>query len=213
MRLICRNYGDTDYAVMMQAMQRFTATRSEDTGDELWFTEHAPVFTLGRGAKTEHILDARDIPVMRSDRGGQVTYHGPGQLLGYTLFDIKRLGMGIKQFVSACEQSLIDFLAQYGIDGERREGAPGVYIGQKKIAALGLRVRQQGTYHGFSLNINMDLSPFSRINPCGYTGLAVTQLSDHGVNCSLNSAAEAISTQIQHTFGYTEKLILTPSDL
>lgn len=207
MKLICRNFGLSNYSVMLKAMQAFTAERDEKTSDELWFTEHKSVFTLGRAGKKEHVLDAGDTPLLRSDRGGQVTYHGPGQLVAYTLFDLKRLGMGVKQFVAASEQVLINFLADNGINGDRRDGAPGVYVGEQKIAAIGLRIRQHRAYHGFSLNIDMDLSPFSRINPCGYTGLGVTQLSNLASGHSVNSASNALCAQIQQVFGYTELLI------
>lgn len=207
MKLICRHFGMSDYQTMLKAMQTFTLGRDENTCDELWFSEHKPVFTLGRAGKTEHILNAGDIPLLRSDRGGQVTYHGPGQLLGYTLFDLKRLGMGVKQFVAASEQAIINFLADNGIEGHRQDGAPGVYVNEQKIAALGLRIRRHCAYHGFSVNIDMDLSPFSRINPCGYQGLGVTQLSDLTSEHSLSTARNTLCTQIQQVFGYTELLI------
>jgi len=207
MKLICRYFGISDYATMLNAMQTFTAARDAYSCDELWFTQHKSVFTLGRAGKQEHILCAGNIPQVRSDRGGQVTYHGPGQLVGYTLFDLKRLGMGVKQFVANTEQVLINFLADNAIDGIRREGAPGVYVDDKKIAALGLRIRRHCAYHGFSLNVNMDLAPFSQINPCGYAGLAVTQLSELALKPSIKDVSEALSIQIQKVFGYTEQLI------
>lgn len=207
MKLICRHFGVSDYSDMLKAMQVFTAERNDNTCDELWLTEHQAVFTLGRAGKKEHVLNAGDIPLLRSDRGGQVTYHGPGQLVGYTLFDLKRFDMGVKQFVSAIEQALINFLANNAIGGVRRTGAPGIYVNKQKIAALGLRIRRHCAYHGFSLNIDMDLSPFSRINPCGYAGLAVTQLSNFTTEHSLGSASDALCNQIQQVFGYTERLI------
>ncbi len=206
MKLNYRHFGVTDYSLMMKAMQRFTADRSENTLDELWFTEHHPVFTLGRAGKTEHILDAGAIPVTNSDRGGQVTYHGPGQLVVYTLCDLKRLHMGIKEFVANTEQCLIDTLEHYGIIGSRKHGAPGVYTNGAKIAALGLRIRRQGSYHGMSLNIDMDLSPFSRINPCGYAGQAVTQLADHGFIGTQKTISDSILIHFQQVFGYTEAI-------
>ncbi len=204
MKLICRHFGISDYSDMLKAMQTFTAERNDNTCDELWFTQHHAVFTLGRAGKEEHVLNAGDIPLLRSDRGGQVTYHGPGQLVGYTLFDLKRLDMGVKQFVSAIEQVLINFLANNALKGVRRNGAPGIYVNEQKIAALGLRIRRHCAYHGFSLNIDMDLSPFSRINPCGYAGLSVTQLNHFTTAHSLSSAGDALCNQIQQAFGYTK---------
>lgn len=204
MQLICRRLGRSAYGDTLQAMQRFTDARRDDTVDELWLTEHAPVFTLGRNAKTAHILDAGSIPQWRSDRGGQVTYHGPGQLVVYTLLDLRRLGIGVRQLVSGIEQSLIDLLADYAIDGCRRDQAPGVYVGGKKIASLGLRIRRHCSYHGLSLNIAMDLAPFSRILPCGQAGLEVTQLSELGVDTGAEALAERLCQHIQRIFGYTE---------
>lgn len=206
MKLNTRHFGISDYSETMQLMQRFTADRTEETLDELWFTEHSPVFTLGRAGKPEHILDAGTIPVINSDRGGQVTYHGPGQLVIYTLCDLKRLHMGVKEFVANTEQCLIDTLKQYRINGSRKLNAPGVYVDGAKIAALGLRIRRQGSYHGMSINIHMDLSPFSRINPCGYAGLAVTQLADHGFNSPQRELSDTILAQFQQIFGYTESI-------
>ena len=171
-----RRLGRTDYAACLAAMQDFTDRRDAGTPDECWLVEHPPVFTLGLAGKPEHVLDAGDIPVARCDRGGQVTYHGPGQVVLYTLLDLKRADLGVKALVSALEQAVIDLLALFGIAGERRPGAPGVYVADAKIAALGLRVRRGCCYHGLSLNVAMDLAPFGRINPCGYAGLAVTDL-------------------------------------
>ncbi len=171
-----RRLGRVDYAACLAAMQDFTDRREADTPDELWLVEHPPVFTLGQAGKPEHVLDAGDIPVLRCDRGGQVTYHGPGQAVLYTLLDLKRADLGVKTLVSALEQAVIDLLASLGLTAERRVGAPGVYVAGAKIAALGLRVRRGCCYHGLSLNVAMDLAPFARINPCGYAGLAVTDL-------------------------------------
>lgn len=171
-----RRLGRVDYAACLAAMQDFTDRRAADTPDELWLVQHPPVFTLGLAGKPEHVLDAGDIPVVRCDRGGQVTYHGPGQVVLYTLLDLKRADIGVKALVTTLEQAVIDLLATLGIDGERRTGAPGVYVAGAKIAALGLRVRRGCAYHGLSLNVAMDLTPFERINPCGYAGLAVTDL-------------------------------------
>lgn len=171
-----RRLGRQDYAACLAAMQDFTDRRDADTPDELWLVAHPPVFTLGLAGKSEHVLDAGDIPVLRCDRGGQVTYHGPGQVVLYTLLDLKRADIGVKALVTTLEQAVIDLLAPLGLAGERRAGAPGVYVAGAKIAALGLRIRRGCCYHGLSLNVAMDLAPFERINPCGYAGLAVTHL-------------------------------------
>jgi lipoyl(octanoyl) transferase len=162
-------------------MKAFTAARDAATRDEIWLLEHPPVFTLGQGAKPEHLLDPGAIPVVRTDRGGQVTYHGPGQAVIYLLLDLRRLGFGVKELVRRMEQAVIDLLAEYGVAAERRPGAPGVYAGGAKIAALGLRVRGGCCYHGLAFNVDMDLEPFRRINPCGYPGLEVTQCRDLGI--------------------------------
>ena len=171
-----RRLGRVDYAACLAAMQDFTDRREANTPDQLWLVQHPPVFTLGLAGRAEHVLDAGDIPVVHCDRGGQVTYHGPGQVVLYTLLDLKRADIGIKALVTTLEQAVIDLLAPLGLAGERRAGAPGVYVAGAKIAALGLRVRRACSYHGLSLNVAMDLRPFERINPCGYAGLAVTDL-------------------------------------
>jgi lipoyl(octanoyl) transferase len=176
--LIVRNLGIQDFSDVWQQMRDFTDTRTQDTADELWLLEHPSVFTLGQAGKPEHILAAGDIPVVQTDRGGQVTYHGLGQLVGYCLFDIKRLNIGVRELVKRIEDVLVDVLKQYHIDAWANRDAHGVYVGAKKIASLGLRIRKGCSYHGFSLNINMDLEPYQRINPCGYTGLEMTQVSD-----------------------------------
>lgn len=177
--------GRRDYLPTAAAMRDFTEARAAAAADEVWLLEHAPVFTLGRAALAGHVLDAGPIPVVRTDRGGQVTYHGPGQLVVYPLLDLKRRGLGIRHFVHLLEGVVIDQLAGYGIAAGRRPGAPGVYVAEAKIAALGLRVRRGCSYHGVSLNVDMDLSPFARINPCGYPGLPVTQLA---ALCELRAA-------------------------
>jgi lipoyl(octanoyl) transferase len=176
-----RSLGRADYEPVWRAMQEFTRTRGEDAPDELWFVEHPPVLTLGLAAKPEHVLDAGPIPVVRIDRGGQVTWHGPGQLVAYVLVDLRRAGYGVKELVRRLEQSVIALLAGYGVAGERRAGMPGVYVGGAKIAAVGLRVSRGCSFHGIALNVDADLSAFSRINPCGYPGLAATRLADLGV--------------------------------
>lgn len=176
--MIVRTLGLVDYHDTWLAMRDFTDTRTADTTDELWLLEHPPVFTLGQAGKAEHILNAGDIPVVKTDRGGQVTYHGPGQLTGYCLFDLRRLSLGPRGFVELLEDTLVDTLIELGIPAWANRDAHGVYVGKKKIASLGLRIRKGCSYHGFSLNMNMDLAPFSRINPCGYAGLEMTQLHD-----------------------------------
>ena len=172
--------GRQPYVPVWERMQAFTEARQPETPDEIWLLEHEPVFTQGRAGKAEHLIATGEIPVVRSDRGGQVTYHGPGQLMVYTLLDLERLGTGIRSLVTALEQAVIDCLSGYGIKSQGRRDAPGVYVGQSKIASLGLRVRKARSYHGLALNVKMDLTPFSRINPCGYRGLEMTQLADLG---------------------------------
>ena len=179
--LVVRRLGQADYLPTWEAMKQFTATRTSDTPDEIWLLEHPPVYTLGQAGKPEHVLDAGDIPVVKIDRGGQVTYHGPGQVIAYLLIDLQRRGIKVREMVSAMEDAVIRLLAGYGILAARQEGAPGVYVDRAKIAALGLRVRQGRSYHGLSLNVSMGLQPFTGINPCGYSGMQVTQLADFGV--------------------------------
>lgn len=176
--MIVRPLGRADYEPTWQAMMKFTAERSAETPDELWVVEHPPVFTLGQAGKPEHLLVDTGIPLVKIDRGGQITYHGPGQLVAYLLLDLKRRKLGVKALVQRIEAALIALLGEYGIAAERRAGAPGVYVDGAKIAALGLKIKNGCSYHGLSLNVAMDLAPFSAINPCGYEGLAVTQLSE-----------------------------------
>jgi len=166
------------YGPIFAQMQAYTRQRDENAPDALWFLEHAPVFTQGQAGKPEHILDPRDIPIVQSDRGGQVTYHGEGQLMVYTLFDLKRLSFGLKQFVDTLEHSIIALLKTYKIAAHTQPGAPGVYVNKAKICSLGLRVKKGCTYHGISLNVNMDLAPFTQINPCGFSQLTMTQIAD-----------------------------------
>ena len=173
-----RELGLRDYQHVWEAMAAFVRERTEETPDELWLLQHESVYTQGQAGKPEHILDARGIPVVQSDRGGQVTYHGPGQLIVYFLLNVRRRGLGVRGLVDLIEQSLLRVLADYGIEGELRREAPGVYVKGAKIAALGLRIRRGCSLHGLSFNIDMDLEPFSRINPCGYAGLPSTQLRD-----------------------------------
>ncbi len=177
-------------------MQHFTNTRTPDACDEIWLLEHPPVFTLGLNGKPEHILTTGDIPVVKCDRGGQVTYHGPGQLIIYLLLDLRRRNLGVKTLVRKIEQAIIDLLQDNGIHGQRREGAPGIYVNDEKIAALGLRIRRGCCYHGLSLNVNMDLEPFSRINPCGYAGLKTVQLHDLRPDTNVDYIGDALLHQL-----------------
>lgn len=179
-------------------MQEFTQQRSEQTPDEIWLLEHHPVFTLGLNGKREHVLDPKDIPVVQCDRGGQVTYHGPGQLIAYLLLDLRRRNLGVKQLVHQMEQAVIDLLSESGITARRRDNAPGVYVNDSKIAALGLRVRRGCCYHGLSLNIDMDLEPFSRINPCGFPNLVACQLSDLSPEATMNLISDALINKLQN---------------
>jgi lipoyl(octanoyl) transferase len=176
-RLSVRRLGLAGYEPVWRDMQSFTDSRDASSGDELWLVQHPPVFTQGQAGKAEHVLAPGDIPVIQVDRGGQVTYHGPGQIVAYPLVDIKRKGIAVREFVNRIETAIIDVLAHYGVKGERIEGAPGIYVSGDKIASLGLRVRRGCTFHGMAFNIDMDLEPFQRINPCGFAGLQVTQLS------------------------------------
>lgn len=176
--MFIRHLGLTPYEATWNAMQAFTKERLPTTSDQLWCLEHPPVFTLGQAAKPEHILDAHTIPIIQSDRGGQVTYHGPGQLIVYVLCDIQRLSLTIRDLVCLLEKAVIALLADYEITAYSQRHAPGVYVADAKIASIGLRIRKGCSYHGLSLNVNMDLMPFNWINPCGYTGLKVAQLSD-----------------------------------
>lgn len=182
--------GRQPYLPVWQAMSRFTDERTGETPDQLWLVEHEPVFTQGRAGKPEHLLTPGDIPVVASDRGGQVTYHGPGQVVLYPLLDVRRRGLGVRELVTLLEHAVIDLLATHGVDAQARADAPGVYVGARKIASLGLRIRRGCSFHGVALNIDMDLSPFARINPCGYAGLAMTQLRDQ-VSGPLSFAREA----------------------
>ena len=178
-QIIVRELGFRAYVPTWQAMRRFTNERLPETKDEVWLVQHPPVYTLGVAAKTEHLLHPGDIPVVRVDRGGQVTYHGPGQIVAYPLLNLRRAGLGVKSLVGLLEQAVVDLLATYAIPAQTRANAPGVYVAGGKIAAVGLRIRNGCCFHGVSLNVSMDLEPFSRINPCGFPGLPVTQVADH----------------------------------
>ena len=187
-----RNLGLQDYEPLWRAMQRFTDERTHETADEIWFTEHPPVFTLGLNASREHVLAAGDIPVVQIDRGGQVTYHGPGMLMIYPLIDLKRLGLGVRDLVTALEQSVVELTASYGIEARARPEAPGVYVADTKLASVGLRIRRGASYHGMALNVDVDLEPFLRINPCGYAGLAMTDLAALGGDSCLDTVREKL---------------------
>ncbi|MGD2074125.1 MAG: lipoyl(octanoyl) transferase LipB [Gammaproteobacteria bacterium] len=184
-----KQLGLCDYGLAWRAMQAFTAARGCETRDELWLVEHPPVYTLGMNASREHLLVPGATPVIPVDRGGQVTYHGPGQMVAYVMLDLRRLGIGVRRLVRLLEQSVIDWLAARGVCARARRDAPGVYVDDAKIAALGLRVRRGCSYHGLSLNVDMDLEPFARINPCGYRGLRVTQLRDLGIDLPVAQVA------------------------
>lgn len=192
-----RRLGRADYEPTWRAMQAFTAARDEHTPDELWLCEHPPVFTLGLAGKPEHLLRDIGIPVVKIDRGGQITYHGPGQLVCYLLLDLKRRGLTVKTLVHRIEQAVIDLLAEYGVQGERLSGAPGVYVRGAKIAALGLRIKNGCCYHGLALNVAMDLSPFAAINPCGYAGMAVTQLATFHPGIGVEVVADRLVEALQ----------------
>lgn len=194
--LAVRRLGALAYEEVLESMRAFTAARTAATPDELWLLEHPPVYTLGQAGRPEHLLRANGIAVVRADRGGQVTYHGPGQLMAYVLLDLRRRGLTVKRLVWTLEQAVIDLLAAHSVAGERRAGAPGVYVGGAKVAALGLRVRAGCAYHGLALNVDMDLAPFRDINPCGYEGLAVTQLADLGVRLSVAEAGDALAVAL-----------------
>lgn len=183
-------------------MQDFTNQRQQDTVDELWFLQHPSVYTLGKNGKAEHVLNPAGIPVINSDRGGQVTYHGPGQVVVYTLLDLKRLNIGVRQLVTILEQAVIDLLADYGVVSSARRDAPGVYVNNAKIAALGLRVRKGCSFHGLALNVDMDLEPFSRINPCGYAGLEVTQLKDLVTGIEIKDVIENLQHSLLKNLPY-----------
>ena len=197
-----RRLGRRPYEPVWKAMSSFTDNRTEETADELWLLEHDPVFTLGQAGKMEHVLAPGDIPVVPVDRGGQVTYHGPGQIVAYPLIDLRRVGVGVRELVNKIEQAIIDTMAHWNIGAERIEGAPGVYVNGAKVAALGLRVRRGCSFHGLAFNVNMDLEPYHRINPCGYKGLEVTQVLDLGGPSRLADVEDVLVEQFCHQFGF-----------
>ncbi len=196
-----RSLGRKEYEPLWREMQDFTNSRDGETPDEIWFTEHPPVFTLGLNASREHLLAPGDIPVIQIDRGGQVTYHGPGQLMIYPLIDLKRARLGIRALVTALEQSVVDLARQYDIESSSRQDAPGVYVQGRKIASVGLRIRRSCSYHGMALNVDMDLEPFSRINTCGYTDLDVTDLRSLRVEENLSAVATDLEPHLLRHLG------------
>lgn len=210
--LVIRQLGQQDYQATWETMKEFCIQRTNETNDEVWFVEHPSVFTQGVSGKPEHILSTSNIPIIQTDRGGQITYHGPGQLVMYVLFDLRRLGIGIRALVDVLENITIAGLKKYGLTAVARQDAPGVYINDKKIASLGLRVKKSCSYHGLSVNINMDLTPFSFINPCGYEGLEITQLSEHGVKCTTSDFTAVLLHELKEQLNYSE-LILGPNTL
>lgn len=199
--LIERRLPSVAYQPCWQAMRDFTDQRDNNSQDELWLLEHPPVFTLGQAGKSEHVLAAGDIPVVHCDRGGQVTFHAPGQTVGYLLIDIQRLKLGSRALVSAIEQAITDLLQTLGLDAHSDPQAPGVYVAERKIASLGLRIRRGRSYHGLALNRDMDLTPWQRINPCGHAGQAVTSLATEGINISRQELEDRLSTQIANQLG------------
>ena len=200
MKPVVRHLGVVDYLASWQKMQAFTDARNLETADELWFLQHEPVYTLGKNGKKDHILDSADIPVIETDRGGQVTYHGPGQLVVYTLLDINRLKLGVRELVTILEQGIIDLLEGYSISASARRDAPGVYVDNAKIASLGLRVRKGRCFHGLALNVDLDIEPFRRINPCGYEGLDVTRLKDLTGDVSYETVVNDLQQLLTQSF-------------
>lgn len=201
MKTVVRRLGRQAYETVWQAMREYTDARDAGGGDEVWLLEHPPVYTLGLAGRPEHVLDAGGIPVVHSDRGGQVTYHGPGQLVAYLLLDLKRRRLGVKDLVWRTEQAAIDALAGLGVASSRRQGAPGVYARGGKIAALGFRVRHGCCYHGLAVNVDMDLEPFTRINPCGYAGLRVSSLREEGVRIGVPEFGERLLRALDERLG------------
>jgi lipoyl(octanoyl) transferase len=198
-----RRLGRVAYEPTWRAMQALTQRRDARSADELWLLEHPPVYTLGLAGRREHLLAPGAIPVVATDRGGQVTYHGPGQAVAYPLLDLRRRSLGVKELVRRLERSVIDLLAGYAIAGERRDGMPGVYVQGAKIAAVGLRVARGCSYHGLALNVDLDLEPFSRIDPCGYRGLACTRMADHGVRDSIEAVQQKLSESLERCLNAT----------
>jgi len=211
--IVVRKLGLQDYEPLWRAMQQFTERRDEQTADEIWFTEHPPVFTLGLNASREHLLAPGDIPVVQIDRGGQVTYHGPGQLMIYPLIDLKRGKLGVRDLVTALERTVVGVAADLNIDAMARADAPGVYVDGRKLASVGLRIRRGASYHGMAFNVAVDLEPFSRINPCGYSDLELTDLNRLGVKESIGEIAERVLTRLLENLSFSDRTITESSDI
>ncbi len=193
---LVKHLGLVEYQPTWDAMKAFTSQRTADTPDEIWLLQHPPVYTQGQAGKPEHLLNAHDLPVVKIDRGGQITYHGPGQLVAYLLLDLRRWGLNVRQLVRLMEQSVINLLADHGVAAQGREDAPGVYVRDEKIAALGLKIKNGCCYHGLSFNVDMDLTPFSYINPCGYTGLRVTQAREVGITTGADELQQQLAQHL-----------------
>lgn len=210
--LSVRWLGRQDYTSCWQAMRQFTQERGEETVDEIWLLEHDPVFTQGQNGKAEHLLNPGSIPVIQTDRGGQITYHGPGQLMVYVLIDLKRKQLNVREFVTILEQSVIHLLAQYNINAHAKREAPGIYVNEKKIGSIGLRVRRGSTYHGIAFNVSMDMEPFTRINPCGFSQLEMTQLSDLDGLKEIQETGKKLINYLMKNLGYTSAHYYTSHD-
>ncbi|HFQ4944436.1 TPA: lipoyl(octanoyl) transferase LipB [Vibrio vulnificus] len=212
-QLVVKRLGRRDYLPVWQAMHEFTDTRNEETPDEVWLVEHNPVFTQGQAGKAEHLLNTGDIPVVQSDRGGQVTYHGPGQLVAYFLINLRRKKLGVRDLVTTIENLVINTLKAYNIDSAARPDAPGVYVDGRKICSLGLRIRKGCSFHGLALNVNMDLSPFLRINPCGYQGMEMVQVSELGGPTNIALVEQQLVKELVNLLGYEQVEFSTEAEV
>lgn len=212
-QLVVKRLGRRDYLPVWQAMHEFTDTRNEETPDEVWLVEHNPVFTQGQAGKAEHLLNTGDIPVVQSDRGGQVTYHGPGQLVAYFLINLRRKKLGVRDLVTTIENLVINTLKAYNIDSAARPDAPGVYVDGRKICSLGLRIRKGCSFHGLALNVNMDLSPFLRINPCGYQGMEMVQVSELGDPTDIALVEQQLVKELVNLLGYEQVEFSTEAEV
>ncbi|HFQ5340236.1 lipoyl(octanoyl) transferase LipB [Vibrio vulnificus] len=212
-QLVVKRLGRRDYLPVWQAMHEFTDTRNEETPDEVWLVEHNPVFTQGQAGKAEHLLNTGDIPVVQSDRGGQVTYHGPGQLVAYFLINLRRKKLGVRDLVTTIENLVINTLKAYNIDSAARPDAPGVYVEGRKICSLGLRIRKGCSFHGLALNVNMDLSPFLRINPCGYQGMEMVQVSELGGPKDIALVEQKLVKELVNLLGYEQVEFSTEAEV